>query len=237
MDKINRDQIELLIELQKKELVAAKIKLELDTFPEKTGALSAGLQEFEKAILNQKEILADLKKDYKSNDADILTNQERIKKREGQLRAIKTNKEYQAILKEIDEIKKTNSRIEDETIEFLDKIDSAETEVKEKEDLYEVEEESINQQISELEAEAKTEKRSLDTLMAERNEIAQKIEPELIKQYDFIKSQARNIAIVEVKNSICLGCNMNIPPQMYNELHKGNVLRSCPHCHRMLYVL
>lgn len=237
MNKITRDQIELLVELQKKEAAADKVRSELDALPTKIEHIVSGLKEFEAAIVIKKENLSELKKVYRSYDADSQANQDRVKKREEQLRSVTTNKEYQAILKEIEEIKKASSRIEDETIECLDKIDVAENEVKEKEKEYLVEEKEVNDQKSVFEADADSERRFLDELLAQRDEISTKINPELIKQYEFVKSCARGIAIVQVKDCICMGCNMNIPPQMYNELHRENELKTCPHCHRMLYVI
>lgn len=237
MKKITRDQIELLIELQEQEAAVAKIQSEIDGLPVKIEQIVSGLKEFEEKILIKKESLSELKKLYRSYDAEIQANQARVKKREEQLRLVTTNKEYQAILKEIDEIKKNSSRIEDETIECLDKIDSAENDVKEKEAEYLTEETEINQQKSVFEVDADSGRRSLGKLLAQRDEILTKIEPELIKQYEFVNSFARGIAIVQVKDCICMGCNMNIPPQMYNELHRENELKTCPHCHRMLYVI
>ena len=205
--------------------------------PVKLAQMTSVLKEFEEAIEMQTSALNDLKKGYRSFDADIENNQARIKKREEQLRAVTTNKEYQAILREIEEIKKTNSRIEDETLECLDKIDAAEKAVKEQEKKYALEEEDVNQQKTSLEVEADDQRKLLDGLLSERSALAEKIGPELMKQFDFIKSQVRGVAIVEAKDAICHGCNMNIPPQMYNELHRENELRICPHCHRMLYVI
>ena len=237
MTKITRDQIELLIELQEKEADAARVQSGLDELPVKIEQIVAGLKAFEDVINTKKESLAELKKVYRSYDTEIQANLSRIKKREEQLRSVTTNKEYQAILKEIEEIKKADSRIEDDTLACLDKIDAAETEVSEKEKEFLAEEIEVNQQKVVFESDADSERRSLDELLAKRDEVAAKIDPELIKQYEFIKSCARNIAIVQVKDCICMGCNMNIPPQMYNELHRENELRTCPHCHRMLYVI
>lgn len=237
MTKITRDQIELLIELQEKEADAARAQSGLDELPVKIEQIVSGLKEFEDAINSKKESLVELKKVYRSYDVEIQANSARIAKREEQLRSVTTNKEYQAILKEIEEIKKTDSRIEDDTLACLEKIDTAETEVREKEEEFLAEEIEVNQQKAVFESDADSERRSLDELLVKRDEVAAKVDPELIKQYEFIKSYARDVAIVQVKDSICMGCNMNIPPQMYNELHRENELRTCPHCHRMLYVI
>ena len=237
MTKITRDQIELLIELQEKEADAARAQSGLDELPVKIEQIVSGLKEFEDAINSKKESLAELKKVYRNYDVEIQANSARIAKREEQLRSVTTNKEYQAILKEIEEIKKADSRIEDDTLACLEKIDTVETEVREKEEEFLAEEIEVNQQKAVFESDADSERRSLDELLAKRDEVAAKVDPELIKQYEFIKSYARDVAIVQVKDCICMGCNMNIPPQMYNELHRENELRTCPHCHRMLYVI
>lgn len=237
MDKISREQIELLISLQETEAAAAKIQVILDALPAKIARLEAGLKEFEDAIAREKETLSELKKAYRSWDAEIQTNQARIKKREEQLRAVKTNKDYQAILKEIEEIKKTSSRIEDETLACLDKIDAAENAVKEKQAAYLAEEAEMTQQKAVFAAEADSDRRALNELLAQRDALCGKINDNIMRLYENIKANARGIAIVQVKNCICTGCHMNIPPQMYNELHRENELRTCPHCHRMLYVV
>ena len=116
-------------------------------------------------------------------------------------------------------------------------MDAVENAIREKEEAYEAETIEVNEKKSVFEAAAETERRSLNDLLAQRNEISSKIDSELIKQYEIIKSSARGIAIVQVIDSICLGCHMNIPPQMYNELHRENEMKTCPHCHRMLYVI
>ena len=237
MTKIPKEQIALLIELQVKESAAAKIQSSLNALPVKISEIAVVLNTFEAAIEAQKEHLADLKKTYRSFDTDIRANHERVKKREEQLRSCTTNKEYQAILKEIEEIKKASSRMEDDTIACLEKIDAADKAVKEKEREYTDEAEAVARQTAELEAAANMQRQSLDEILSVRDSLVEKIQPPLFKDYEFIKSQARGIAIVEVKECICSGCHMNIPPQMYNELHRGDELRMCPHCHRMLYVI
>jgi predicted nucleic acid-binding Zn-ribbon protein len=237
MEKVSRDQIELLAELQERELEASKIESVLKKLPAKIDEMSAGLKEFEAAIEAQKEVLSNYKKTYRAFEIDVQTHQSRIKKREEQLRAVKTNKEYQAILSEMKEIKSIVSRIEDETLACLDKMDVSENEIQIKANEYKREKESIDADIAMLEQEAEVDKKKLEQIISERDRISTLVEPQLLSHYQFIKSIAGGVAIVEVRNAVCLGCNMNIPPQMYNELHRGNEIRNCPHCHRMLYVI
>ena len=237
MEKISREQIELLVDLQEIEIEVAKIETELKKLPVKLTEMDLGLAEFESVINIQKEALSDFKKRYRSFEADMQTHQSRIKKREEQLRSVKTNKEYQAILKEMNEIKEIISHIEDQTIECLDKLDAAEKDTQLKLHEYENEKENINMNKATIGRQAAEDNKKLQHLISQRDRLSATIVPELLRQYQFVKSISGGIAIVEVKNAVCFGCNMNIPPQMYNELHRGNELKNCPHCHRMLYVI
>jgi predicted nucleic acid-binding Zn-ribbon protein len=58
--------------------------------------------------------------------------------------------------------------------------------------------------------------------------------PYVIKRYSTIRMR-RGLAVVSVKNGTCQGCNMNIPPQLYNTLQRGNSLELCPNCNRIIY--
>jgi hypothetical protein len=77
----------------------------------------------------------------------------------------------------------------------------------------------------------------MDQLLKAASEIENQLDPGLVEQYRQVKKRCGGIGLVQVENAVCKGCFLNIPPQMYNELHKGNELRMCPHCHRLIYVL
>ena len=71
-------------------------------------------------------------------------------------------------------------------------------------------------------------------IKAERDELAAKIKPNVLKRYESITVR-RGLAVVPVRNQACTGCNMNIPPQLYNTLHKGDSIETCPYCKRIVY--
>ncbi|RJP40378.1 MAG: hypothetical protein C4548_10760 [Desulfobacteraceae bacterium] len=237
MENISREQIELLIALQQRETEIDKIDVELSKLPVKLKEIETVLNDFEVLLEEKKTALSELKKTYRSHDADIQQHQGRIQKREVQLHAVKTNKDYQAILKEIGEIKSLISGIEDQTLACLDKIDAADEALRLTQEEFASEEEKIREKQAIMESEAKAHTARRQVLLDERDHLAGLIDAELSQLYQTSRSLAGKPAIVEVRTSVCLGCNMNIPPQMYNELHRGNTLRNCPHCHRLIYVI
>ena len=60
------------------------------------------------------------------------------------------------------------------------------------------------------------------------------VKPDVLKRYGNIRMR-RGLAVVSVRNGTCQGCNMNIPPQLYNVLQRGQTVETCPSCHRIIY--
>jgi len=233
-----KEQIELLIDLQEKEIEAAQIQQELDQIPERITQMQVRLEQVENRLKKEKTALEALKKTYRAHEADIQTNQSRVQKREAQLRSVRTNQEYRAILKEIDDIKTATSGIEDNMLQVLEEMEALEKSIAELNREYRQEQGQISEKRKELEAHADQRRKAYDQLMAERQETVKHIEPDMMKKYNFVKDQTSDMkAVVAARDAICMGCNMNIPPQLYNELYRGDELKFCPHCHRMLYVL
>jgi uncharacterized protein len=71
-------------------------------------------------------------------------------------------------------------------------------------------------------------------LRVERDKLAKAVKADVLKRYGAIRLR-RGLAVVSVKNGTCQGCNMNIPPQLYNTLQRGQTVETCPSCHRIIY--
>jgi predicted nucleic acid-binding Zn-ribbon protein len=75
----------------------------------------------------------------------------------------------------------------------------------------------------------------LDALDKKRKKAGKVVPAPILGRYEFIRSRLRNPVIVPVTEGICSGCNIMIPPQIYNELQKGKQILSCPNCQRLIY--
>ncbi|MBU4345654.1 MAG: hypothetical protein KKC73_09600 [Proteobacteria bacterium] len=230
-----KEQIDILVRLQKNEIEADDIKSKLSDVSKKLDSFDAGLKKFEQSIIDEKSLLNDLSKKYRSYDSDAQTSLALVKKSQEKLRAVKTNREYQSLLKEIEELNAKNSRAEDEMLLGLDRIDETEKGISVKQGEYSKLEQVINSDKETIVQEAELGKERLAKLEIECNEISSKAKPELLKKYIMVKQQAMGIAITSVKGAVCNGCNMNLPPQMYNELQRCDSLEFCPNCQRIIY--
>jgi hypothetical protein len=236
MPELTKEQIVSLVNLQRIEIEISSIKAKISNVDPRLQELDARLRDFKQVIDEQESIINELNQKYRNYETDVRMNVDRIKKSEAKLSSVKTNKEYQASLKEIDDLKEKNSKLEDVMIEFLDRIEDAENTLEAKMTEYAELQSRLNNEKETIRKETEAGKHQLEKLDVELNTVAAGIDAGLLATYNKTKLLQNNgIAIVAVKNAICQGCNVNIPPQMYNELQRGGSLKKCPICDRIIY--
>jgi hypothetical protein len=235
MHSITRDDIDVFVKFQGVETETNRIKAALNEVPKKLDVLDTKLREFEQLVEDQEAIVTERKIKYRENESDVQMHLDMISKSQEKLVAVKTNKEYQAILKEIGEFKNKNSKIEDEMLASLDRTDADEKLLSDRKTEYSQLKDEIESEKDLIIKESEAEEKKLSLFETDWNKIAEQIAPELLETYKKVQKQTKGITITTVKNAVCQACYMNIPPQMYNELHRCDELNFCPHCHRIVY--
>ncbi|RPJ15632.1 MAG: hypothetical protein EHM30_08345 [Desulfobacteraceae bacterium] len=230
-----REQIGIVVQLQEIEIETDRIKSVLAGVPGRMGSLEAELNNVTQEIEKRKAFVDELRKKYRLYESDYQASLSLHNKSQEKLSAVKNNKEYQSILKEIDDIKAKSSGIEEEMINGLDVIESAEKEVARLKREFLSAEERIIGEKKILIDETEQDKKTLAELVEKWENTAKNISPELMQKFNTVKGLTRGTGIAPVLDSICLGCNMNIPPQMYNELQRFDSIKFCPHCQRIIY--
>lgn len=230
-----KKQIHILVNLQEIEIRKKAIASELAAFPQKMADLDRRLAESEQALSDADTRLQTLQKTYRAHDAEVQENLDKIRKRKARLNSLKSNKEYQTTLHEIEELQKKNSRIEDDMLDVLDQSETAEEALCEiKAGLTGIESDIASDKAL-LKAAAAEREQEMAALQEQWNRVSEDADPELLKLFETLKSKTGATAMAQAKNAVCLGCHMNIPPQLYNELQRFDNLYYCPFCQRLLY--
>ena len=230
-----KDKVDRLLKLQEIELKMASIQVFIDSHPGQLKQLDSRITAFEDNISEVKSRLSELQQSYRSHESDAQTYQAQIEKSREKLKLVKTNKEYQSSLKEIEEIEELQSKIEDKMIQCLEDTDAVEAALAGKKEELKRFSQQVNTQKEEIQRESAEKEAQLSELDMERKKILQLVAPELLNKYNAVKNNAGGIGVAVVKNSVCQGCNVNIPPQMFNELLKFDKLLVCPFCQRIIY--
>ncbi len=229
-----QEHIESLQKLQTVDLRIRELTEGLTRYPNEIDDLKKDLLEKEESINLKETSLSELRTQRDGLESSLSSNQESIKKSEERLFAIKTHKEYEALQKEITDTRKENLEIEDRTISVMAEIEETETALAEEKENYATLEEQYAQQIAEKEKKIEELEISRKPAEKEKSEILSKIDPKILPLYEKIfERNGRALALAE--NEKCTSCNINIPPQLYNEILKRTKLVQCPNCKKILY--
>jgi predicted nucleic acid-binding Zn-ribbon protein len=232
-----KEQIRVLVKLQHLDTESARITSALNDMKKKLENIDSGLIEIEQTIKSQESISDELKKQYRHYESEVKANLDRNKKNQEKLRAVKTNKEYQSMLKEIEDVKTKNSLIEDKMLECLDRMDETDKIITAKKTEYSQLSDQIKIEKENIEQEAGIDKKKLNEIHLTRDQVSALLDTELFNKYEKIKGQHQSgLAVVPVKDAVCYGCNVNLPPQLYNELFRYDSLKFCPNCQRIIYL-
>jgi uncharacterized protein len=230
-----KEKIEVLVKLQRIESEAVRVKSLLDGLPARLKRLDAEIAVFENDLERESSRLAELKKKYRVHEADAQMTLSKERKTQEKLTMVKNNKEYQSILKEIEDLKEIRSRIEDEMIECLEEMDRTAKVCDARKREFEALVAGVASERDAMQKEAESRRVELERLETERKDVARISDPAFLAIYEKKKGQVHGAVIVPVRDSVCQGCNLNIPAQLYNELHRYDSLRHCPHCKRLIF--
>ncbi|OGR27438.1 MAG: nucleotide-binding protein [Desulfobacterales bacterium RIFOXYA12_FULL_46_15] len=229
--------IETLIKLQEAETEIVRLKGILEKFEKEKNKLCSKLKQFGMALEENKnnfvkasEICCDLEKEIKMIDDRIVKSNEKLK-------MVKTNKEYQLFLREVDDNKKRKDALETELIERLDEKEKIEGLVQESQKGFSLLEAQIESEQKDIEKKTVEDREMLDEYLESQAKIGKTLDPSLMNRFNKISKMNQGLAVVNVKNEVCMGCFMNIPPQLYIEVQRGKSLISCPQCSRILYYI
>jgi uncharacterized protein len=231
-----QEQINYLIQLQKLDKTIDHIYLSAEENPKKIEEIDQETRGFQETFQAFTEELNEIQKQRRALEREVEEFGQKIKKSQVKLMEVKTNKEYRAMLTEIDELKKTKVSKEDLLLEFMEKIEKGVEKQKALKKSLEAKKAEGELKKEYLEAESREYEKELSEQNWKRNELCARVNSALLRQYEFLKNRLRGMDVAEVKEAACLGCNMHIPPQLFNELHRQDRIITCPSCLRILYL-
>jgi len=230
-----KEQIDLLIKLQEKDRELNELRWQMREGPERLRGLEKELEAHAEDVGGDKSRIQELKKAQRNYEAEIEDGLAHIRKSRGQLMNIKNNKEYRALLKEIEEAEKGNADKEDRILDCLEELENLNKRLEANEknlsamqERLEDEKEAVAKEVARIEEE-------LSDMEKYREKLLKTIAPKLIEKYEQIKARNGGVAVALVNNATCSECHLSIPPQMYNELQRQDALHFCPNCYRIIY--
>jgi len=228
-------QLSLLKELQEIDLNSHKIEQTLAALPEKLSAEQASYDEVRMRLDAVTAERADVEHARRTDEMELAASVEHLRERETKLYAIKTNKEYQAAIKEISEGKRQNREREDRVLAAMERLEALGKEIAQLQNECAEKEGALSKAREAVAAEEAALKTELTRERSRRPELVASLEKETLRKYDFVRKRYTD-ALVGVIKGVCSGCSRRVPPQLFNEMLRKEGFKSCPNCQRLIFV-
>ena len=167
-------------------------------------------------------------------ELDLKAKEEGIAKADASLSLLKTNKEYQARLLEIENMKADKSLVEEKILLGYDEVDAARKALEaEKATVIQYEKE-FNAKKKQVDDDVAVINDQLKVKESQRARIAPEVRPDYLSRYERVLKNKDGLGIVKVVDHACGGCFMHLTEQVLNELKKYEQIISCDQCARIL---
>ena len=201
------------------------------------------LEEFRHQVEEQQEQLKEaedrlkaIQLAHKEKEVDLQTREGNIKKLQGQLHQVKTNKEYTAMQHEINAARADSSLLEDAILKLLEDIEVAMRARDVQKKRLEEKQAWFRQEDRRIQGELQQAKEAIGRLRAERSQNTPGIPEEALVVYDRVLKVRNGLALVPLSGETCGGCHQRLPPQVVNEVYLKAKLVTCEACNRILYL-
>jgi len=185
-------------------------------------------------------------KERRAAEAETADAQEKLKKYQQQINRVSTQREYGALLQEIDTVKSQIAESEEKGLSSLERADLAQKELDAKREGFRELNERYSAELARWEAEKPGVARQMDELQALVAELRAKLPKPMASQFERILERYPGGALASVRLIArpgkaqrewhCAACNYRVRPQSIVEIRNGSSLVQCDSCKRILYL-
>jgi uncharacterized protein len=226
--------LERLIHLQRAESDLRRVEAELQEVPRHRALLEADLAGERGRLESSREAQGQSQKARRQHEADLQDLEAKRSRYKGQLMEVKTNKEYTAMLHEIEGVEREVRSREDQILAEMEKSEGLAAEVKAEEDAFKAAEARAREGGRALEDRARSLEEERRRVAAERDAVAATVPDEVLELFQRV-ARLRGVAVAEARDGMCQVCHLKLRLQMYAEIKRNEEIQQCPACNRILY--
>jgi uncharacterized protein len=207
------------------------IKAEQNALDERISALAK-----REALINElQEKISAQQKESRTLEGEMADKMTHVRERQSKMMQVQTGREQTALLKEIEDAKKSAKENEENIVAIMLSIEQLTTQITEEKNLLKGEKELVAEETEKVRANIEAINKGKREKDSQRGDQATKIKASTLKKYNTLRLHRNGLAVVNVVDGVCQGCFMAIPPQLFNRLLRGDELFDCPTCQRMIH--
>ena len=177
----------------------------------------------------------ELEADQRSRNQELADLEEARRKYTDQLMQVKNQREYAAMLKEIDAVKARAAEHEDAVLRDMEESEALRGDLEARTEHIQAEREQVEQERQAVETEAERARGAIERLDAERAAIEAELPVELVETVRRVEEYRQGVFLAKADGQVCQSCFVRIRPQVFQEIKLGTRIHACGNCRRLLY--
>ena len=232
---VGKEVFDKLRELQ--DILARKNQLEVEIkeAPEKLGKLKELLARYKESYIKKNTEYELMRQTINALKADLFAVEQRLEHAEKSMDSVTTQREYDALDKEIQEATKKENELRKEILKNETAYKRLDEEIKEDENSILQQDKELNDRNDVINQEIEAKQKELDSLNAAEKQLSPDLDSDTLFKFDRIIRNKHGIGIVPVQGNVCMGCHMILSAQFAIEVREGKNIMYCPYCSRILY--
>lgn len=226
--------VEVAVRLQAIDLRISDLQKEIAALPKYVAEIEKKLSAHERRLEKDRAALAANQKERKRLEIEVQMFEAKITKLRDQMLGAKNNEQYRAFQNEIDFAGKEIKGCEDKVLDLMAESETLDKSVKSAQAALKEERLIVDADKARAEKRTAEDRKRVSELLAERAADAASMTPKAIATYEKIR-KARGIAVSEAVDGRCSQCHISLRPQFMQELKRGEAIRTCESCGRILY--
>jgi len=230
-----RSQLESLLGIQDLVLEILAARLVVEGAPGKIEEVEARFRERNAEYVATRERFEAIEAERAARSAELATLEESRKHFQDSLMQVKNQREYAAVLKEIDAVKARIAENEDAILASMDDVETLKTDLDSRAAHIETERAIVDTERSEIEAGVAAAQATIERATARRAELEATLPPALVGNVRRVEEGRRGVFLVRADREMCSACHVRVRPQVYQEIRQAQKLHACGNCKRYLY--
>jgi len=228
-------QLRSLVKLQELDLAIKQFAAAIAAKPHELDPLMRALDDARTSATKHHKDLTSLDKQRRQLEAAVTEEQDNLQKAQRKLLEVKTNKEYAAMVAEIETFKQKILSHEDAVLHLMELTELRKQELLDLDRQVHDAEQDLTEGRRRNELELAVLQETLAGRRLMREEAVQQLERPAVDLYTRLLSGRKGLAVVGIKNGSCQGCFLALPPQLMQEVRRNDRILTCSHCQRILY--
>ena len=230
-----RDQLLRLVRIQELLLEKRAAEQVVQDAPGRLEEIEGRVRERNAEYVAVRERYDALEADQRHRTGELETLEENRKKYMADLMQVQNQREYAAMLKEIDSVKSQISENEEAILKDMEEIETVKTDLESQESHIQAERKLVEEESAVVKSEAEAAEATIVRVDEERRQIESELPESLVAVVGRLEASRQGIFLSRALDGICQSCFVRVRPQVFQEIRQAQKVHACSNCRRLLY--